>query len=113
MTTLHMPARAGRVTPESDEALGRDQVAQGFKGQESGDSGDFACKLSATASALAALIGMEVRRTADNAWMLRSAAGATIGTVQGLGALQAAVAGFEAVQDHLRDLLQQVGGAAR
>lgn len=113
MTTSHMPERAGRAVSESSEAPSRDQAVQGFKGQESEDSGDFACKLSATESARAALIGIEVRRIADNVWMLRSAAGATIGTVQGLDALQAAVAGFEAVQDHLRELLQQVGGAAR
>lgn len=44
MTTSHMPARAGRATPESGEALSRDESAQGFWGQsgtESPDSEDF------------------------------------------------------------------------
>ena len=65
-------------------------------------------KAEADAVARAALLGIEARLTGTDAWMLRHAAGAHIGIVRGLPALQAAVAGFEAARDDMRTLVQRM-----
>ena len=64
------------------------------------------------AIARAALLGIEARLSGTDAWMLRHAAGAHIGIVRGLPALQAAVAGFEAARDDMRVLISRMRGAA-
>jgi hypothetical protein len=71
-------------------------------------------KMIATATARAALLGIEARPLGTDAWLLRSAAGATIGTVQGADALLAAVAGFEAARGDVAALVGRMArGAAR
>ncbi len=116
-STINVGAAApGQVTPvESDEPaeLGS---SGGFRGQETADSLDCAdtgtdCKLIATATARAARLGIEARPLASDVWLLRHANGASIGTVQGLGALAAAVAGFEAAANDVRELVRRMRGA--
>ena len=72
------------------------------------DSRDCAAK----ATARAAELGIEARPLADGAWLLRHAKGATIGKVQGVGALSAAVAGFETAANDVRQLVQRMRGGA-
>jgi hypothetical protein len=64
-------------------------------------------------TARAALLGIEAHRLADGAWLLRHARGADIGTVHGLDALAAAVAGFEAAQRGAAELVARVTEGAR
>lgn len=72
---------------------------------------DSAGKQIATVTARAALLGIEVRRIGADTWLLRHARGADIGIVRGLAALDAAVAGFEAAQRDVAELVRRLGGA--
>lgn len=105
----------GHVTPESDEAAKLGSVG-GFKEQGKADSRDCAevddaRKLIDTATARAALMGIEARELEPGAWLLHHANGATIGAVRGLQALTAAVAGFEAAAADVRELVKRMGGS--
>lgn len=88
------------------------QAQWGFNENRTGDSEDCAAKQIATATARAALLGIEVHQIEGGAWLLRHARGASIGAVRGLAALDAAVGGFEAVQRDMRELVQRMRGAA-
>ena len=104
----------GQVTPEltqKDETPGL-AGAEGFRGKNSDGGGDGTCKLIATAIARAALLGIEARPLTDGAWLLRHARGADIGIVHGIGALTAAVAGFEAACSDVRALMQRMRRSA-
>lgn len=101
-------AAPGKVTPESDDAPGQG-ARQGGLAQEV--SPDCAAKLIVTATARATLIGIEVHRIDGGAWLLRHARGAVIGSVHGFDALAAAVAGFEAAQRDVAELVMNLRGA--
>lgn len=104
----HVGAAApGPVTPTSDNA----RRQPGVEGDRKEDSGDCAAKLIASATARAALLGIEVRQIDGGAWLLRHAFGADIGIVRGLPALAAAVAGFEAATRDVRELVQRMRSA--
>lgn len=64
----------------------------------------------ATATARAALLGIEARQIAPDAWLLRHARGADVGIVRGLPALDAAVSGFEAAHRDVAELVQRMRG---
>ena len=64
----------------------------------------------ATATARAALLGIEARPIAPDSWLLRHARGADIGIVRGLPALVAAVAGFEAAHRDVAELVRRMKG---
>ena len=98
----------GPVTPASDNAPWPARV----DGNRTTDSGDCAAKLINTATARAALLGIEVHPVDGGVWLLRHARGASIGTVRGLAALDAAIGGFEAAQRDVRELVHQMRGAA-
>lgn len=104
-------AAPGMVTTRSDEAPAL-AGAEGFKGNRTAGSGDCAAKLIATATARAALLGIEVHQIDGGAWLLRHARGGSVGTVQGLPALDAAIVGFEATQHDVRELVQGMRGTA-
>lgn len=107
--TLDGAATPGPVPPKSDKADGAN-VGQ-VEGQRDVDGGDSAASLIATATVRAAAAGITVLPLAGGAWLLRCAGGGDIGTVRGAGALTAAVAGFEAAQRDVRELLQRMRGA--
>lgn len=81
------------------------------EGNGKADSGDFASKVIDTATARAALLGIEVHQIDGGAWLLRHARGACIGTVRSLDALDAAIGGFEAAQRDVRELVRRMRGA--
>ena len=93
-----------------DEALQTVAAAQGFKAETNTNDADSAAKLIATVTARAALLGIEARPIDADTWLLRHARGADIGIVCGLAALDAAVAGFEAAQRDVAELVQQMKG---
>ena len=116
------PLRAAVIQKCEDHDAGGEVV---FRNQQqgtgnTGDCADAAAdaqqhahrKAEADAVARAALLGIEARLSGTDAWMLRHAAGAHIGIVHGLPALQAAVAGFEAARDDMRVLISRMRGAA-
>jgi len=72
-------------------------------------SPDSAAKMAATATARAALLGIEVRELQGGAWLLQHASGSPIGTVKGLEGLRAAVDGFHAARDDVADLVRRIG----
>ena len=113
MKGAHQAPGAG--TPaESDEPAGLGSSG-GFRGQKRTDDLDCAdagadCKLIATATARAALLGIEARSIGPGAWLLRHAHGGCIGAVYGHEALAAAVGGFEAARDDVLALVQRLSG---
>lgn len=94
-----------------DEAPLTVAAAQGFRAETKSNAVDCAAKLIATVTARAALLGIEVRPIDADTWLLRHARGADIGIVRGLAALDAAVAGFEAAQRDVAELVRRLGGA--
>ena len=107
MRTMHSAVTAGSVTPKNDKA-----PWQGcFIGQHSKvNGGNFDTKTVATAIAKAACHGIECHLIGVDTWLLRHARGADIGVVHGLGALVAAVGGFEAATNDVRQLVQRMRG---
>lgn len=98
----------GQVTPGSDDAPGQGARRGGLA---QAVSPDCAAKLIATATARAALVGIELHEI-EGGWLLRHARGAVIGSVHGFDALAAAVAGFEAAQRDVAELVMSLRGAA-
>jgi len=109
------------VTQKSEDHDAGGAVVFRVQQQGTGNTGDCAdaavdaqqhahrkAEAEAEAVARAALLGIEARLSGTDAWMLRHAAGAHIGIVHGLPALQAAVAGFEAARDDMRTLVQRM-----
>ena len=96
----HGAAAPGAVTPERDNA-GWQAGVIGEQGQGDGPN------CAAAAIAKAALLGIAVQPLADG-WLLRHAGGASIGVVHGVGALAAAVGGFELAVADARELVQRL-----
>ena len=110
MHSTHSAATAGTVTSTSDNASGQGCVI----GQHSKvNDGNFDTKTIATAIAKAACLGIECHLIGVATWLLRHARGADIGVVHGLGALVAAVGGFEAATNDVRQLVQRMRGGRR
>ena len=74
------------------------------------NGGNSDTKTIATAIAKAACLGIECHLIGVDIWLLRHARGADIGVVHGLGALVAAVGGFEAATNDVRQLVQRMRG---
>ena len=75
MTHTPHARRAGCATPESGEALSRDESAQGFRGQETGSTailpdGPDARKALATLAARCSLAGYELHELAGGELLL-------------------------------------------
>jgi hypothetical protein len=96
--------------PREVEAPGAGVGAGGRAQGQDNDNRDSAAKVIATATARAALLGIEARPIGGGAWLLLAPTGACIGRVRGPGALAAAVAGFEAAR---RDMAALVASMAR
>lgn len=113
----HVGAAApGLVTPAESDEPAKLGSSGGFRGQVRTDDHDCAeadakRKRAALATAHAALLGIEARPLDGGAWLLRHANGGPIGTVHGLDDLVAAVAGFEAAANDVRQLVQRMRGA--
>lgn len=112
----HVGAAApGPVTPAESDEPAKLGSGGGFRGQARTDDHDCAeaaaeRKRAASAIAHAALLGIEASPLDGGAWLLRHANGAPIGTVHGLDALCAAVAGFQAAANDVRQLVQRMRG---
>ena len=107
MHTTHSAVTAGSGTSTSDNAPWQGCVI----GQHSKvNGGNSDTKTIATAIAKAACTGIECHLIGVDTWLLRHAHGADIGMVHGLGALVAAVGGFEAATDDVRQLVQRMHG---
>lgn len=97
------------------EGLPTVAAAQAFRAETRASDPDCAesdalRKRQRTTQARAALLGIEVRPIAPDAWLLRHASGADIGIVRGLPALDEAVAGFEAAHRDVAELVQRMRG---
>ena len=101
------PGLAAPERSEKDEPRGLAGGA-GVEVQGTADSPDSAAKLIATATARAALLGIEVHEIDAGAWLLSHARGGDIGTVRGLAALDDAIGGFESALTDVRDLVQRM-----
>ena len=106
MHTTRSAVTAGSITSTSDNA-----PWQGCVGEQSKvNSVNSDTKAVATAIAKAACLGIECHLIGVDTWLLRHAHGADIGVVHGLGALVAAVGGFEATTNDVRQLVQRMRG---
>jgi hypothetical protein len=97
------------MRPPEVEAPGAEGSGDRAQGRDN-ESPDSAAKVIATATARAALLGIEARPIPGGAWLLLAPSGDPIGRVHGAGALAAAVAGFEAAR---RDMAALVASMAR
>ena len=107
MRTTHSAVTAGSVTPKNDNAPWQGCVI-GQNSKVNRLNSDT--KTITTAIAKAACLGIECHLIGVDTWLLRHAHGADIGVVHGLGALVAAVGGFETATNDVRQLVQRMRG---